>query len=213
MSRTDAHRPGWLQYFDDTVPVRVSHDHRLGNCVPETLEYARWNATQRFAGLRHLPSRCSKYEAYAYPCPQDRDATPSAGGCYTVWSAYDSWRYAVHEHESVRYPWWTKPRWRFPEHEHTSYKHFPDRYCEGCASQPEHPTCVRQYACRYPYYASKVYGVRPSREDRRLYYNGPERRRTRDVLRDAARDWNANGDTDIELDTRQHRHSVAWLLW
>lgn len=213
MSRTDAHRPGWVQQFDPDVPASIRHDHRSGRCVEETFEYARWNATQRFGGGRHYYGRCDKYEAYAYECPQDHEAVPTRTGCYTVWSAYNSWQSAMRDYERDKYWFYSAPRWRFPEHEHTRYKFHADWSCETCVAQPEVPTCDLYFDRGYGWQVSKVYGDHPNREDRRLYYNGPERRRVRDVLHGAARDWNANGDTDVEPDTRQHRHSVAWLMW
>lgn len=205
MSHTDAHRPGWLQYFDDAVPVRVAHDHRDGRCVEETLEYARW---QRTRPHRHYWRNCAKYEAIVEECPHVKKLhRVYESPCDRIARHWRMWVAANPTiNERLDYPF------IFPKHEHTSHvKH--DNWPCSCDNDPERPTCYRRYACGYFYYASKVYGDHPNHEDRRLYYHGPERRRTRDSLRDAARDWNANGDTDVEPDTRQHRHSVAWLLW
>lgn len=47
MSRTDAHRPAWVQKFDPAMPAVVEHDHRRGECRVETLDEARDYATSR----------------------------------------------------------------------------------------------------------------------------------------------------------------------
>lgn len=46
-----------------------------------------------------------------------------------------------------------------------------------------------------------------------LVYHWPQRRQERDACRDAMRDWNANGDTDIEPEPRQARNSARWMWW
>lgn len=46
----------------------------------------------------------------------------------------------------------------------------------------------------------------PSADDRRNAYYGPERAHVRGMLRAAAREYNAHGDTDVEPEPRQHRH-------
>jgi hypothetical protein len=47
----------------------------------------------------------------------------------------------------------------------------------------------------------------------RARYHCPQRREARDVLRAAAADWRANGDTDLEPVPRQGRHSAHWDFW
>lgn len=44
-------------------------------------------------------------------------------------------------------------------------------------------------------------------------YHNPMRRETRDVLRNAARDYNTYGETDIITDDRQGRHSCHYDWW
>ena len=44
-------------------------------------------------------------------------------------------------------------------------------------------------------------------------YHRPQRREMRDVLNDARRDYNANGETDIEPINRQARNEAHWSWW
>jgi hypothetical protein len=44
-------------------------------------------------------------------------------------------------------------------------------------------------------------------------WNGPERRRARDIGREAIKDYRANGDTDIDFPRDHHRHCARWLWW
>jgi len=60
-------------------------------------------------------------------------------------------------------------------------------------------------------YYSFWYGSHCSREDRRLYWYGGARVEERDKLREAIKDYRANGDIDhVELKHQQHRHDTAW---
>ena len=43
-------------------------------------------------------------------------------------------------------------------------------------------------------------------------YHNPLRRDARDVLREAAKEWNATGDTDLEPVNRQGRGSAQWYF-
>lgn len=44
-------------------------------------------------------------------------------------------------------------------------------------------------------------------------WHNPERRRVRDTARKIIADYNANGDTDLEIAGFQHRHNASWLYW
>lgn len=44
-------------------------------------------------------------------------------------------------------------------------------------------------------------------------WNNAQRVHERDTLRDALKDYNANGDTDIQTLDNQHRHCGQWLFW
>lgn len=57
------------------------------------------------------------------------------------------------------------------------------------------------------------WNITPGREMRKLYFHGPERARSRVALRDAVKDFNANGETESSPLNRQGRGSVKWLAW
>lgn len=44
-------------------------------------------------------------------------------------------------------------------------------------------------------------------------YNNPMRREARDVLREAAKEWNAIGDTDLEPSRGGPRNAAWWYYW
>lgn len=51
----------------------------------------------------------------------------------------------------------------------------------------------------------------PSVVDCHLMWYGPSRTEERNRLREAVKDYNANGDTDhVELDHQQHRHGISY---
>lgn len=49
-------------------------------------------------------------------------------------------------------------------------------------------------------------------DDRRTYGWGPDRARCRTACQKARSEYNATGDTDVEVPTQQHRHGVDWLV-
>jgi hypothetical protein len=54
----------------------------------------------------------------------------------------------------------------------------------------------------------------PTREQIRVYWNGPERSRERIHLGRLAGEYNAHGDlSDGDFANFQHHHSVEWLIW
>lgn len=44
-------------------------------------------------------------------------------------------------------------------------------------------------------------------------WNNPERRRVRDTSRSIAKDYNANGDTELDIPNEQHRHRSTYYYW
>ena len=65
-----------------------------------------------------------------------------------------------------------------------------------------------------PSFAQKDFKVRSLQHVPKWYvdhrYHNPMRRDARDTLRNALKDYNANGDTDIEATSRQGRSSAQW---
>jgi hypothetical protein len=56
--------------------------------------------------------------------------------------------------------------------------------------------------------------VSPSRQDCRIYWWGPERRREREDLRDMAREWNSTGEIESDdFPNYHHRNSAKWEIW
>jgi len=47
----------------------------------------------------------------------------------------------------------------------------------------------------------------------RIEFTAPERRRVRDQLTRARQEYRAAGDTDVVVETAQHRHQGAWAWW
>lgn len=72
----------------------------------------------------------------------------------------------------------------------------------------------RDGRCGYslPFHEARWHTAPPKWYRDHVYHN-PERVRTRDTLLAAKKDWNANGDTEIEVEERQGRHSATWLWW
>lgn len=48
---------------------------------------------------------------------------------------------------------------------------------------------------------------------RQLFWVRPDRRRARAACAAAVRDWNGNGDTDIDPPAEQYRHRATWDYW
>lgn len=59
----------------------------------------------------------------------------------------------------------------------------------------------------------ETYSSAPKNNYIREHWTCPDRRRARDECRDAARDFNANGDTDVIVSTDPHRHEGLWWWW
>lgn len=73
---------------------------------------------------------------------------------------------------------------------------------------PDPGTYRRRTNCRYWSYDTwrRLYSG-SNAFDRHAYYYGPERARTRAALVNARRDYNAHGDTDVDVLTDQHRNA------
>jgi hypothetical protein len=205
MSRTDAHRPAWVQQFDPTVPSSIHHDHADGRCVEETLEYARWYAGTR-AGRNH---HCKKWEWITEECPHNRKRDyVRESPCAVIrrqWSGY-YWR------RRVAVPTW-EPPFEIKPHEHRVRIVHEDWPCD-CDDFPETPTCDLHFDMRYSHYASTYYGDSIPAWYLNATWHGPERRRERDDLRMLAREYNAHGDLeDGDFDCPQARHRAGWSWW
>lgn len=132
MSRTDAHRPAWVQKFDPSMPAVIEHDHRRGECRVESFDEARDYATSR-----------------------------------------------------------THPRWRYPH---------------------DFAPCQRSWSRGYGWQVSVIYGEHVP-GDVCNDYERMDRQDGRRVLRAAARDYNANGNTELEPVPARHRHKGIWHFW
>lgn len=215
MSRTDKDRPWWVTNFQDG-PELYNHDHTTGECIEESLEYAKWSQT------RSLHRNCKKYLTWTEYCTK---AEAYAGYKKNRWPIYGERNYGkcwVTSCDHRPYDWTTR------QHHPTST--CPDAYrrqCAGhreyrwdysipcvCDDYPPKPTCDRiavddrNGTRRWRY----TWGGVPS-EFVRTYYHKPERARER-KLRDYAREYNTYGDIeDGDFDNRQARNSARWLYW
>lgn len=105
------------------------------------------------------------------------------------------------------------PGWDASREVRVGYRHAYDAVCDIDDFNGERRDW-RSHHCGYslPWHEAR-YRSSPPAWYRRAVYHAPERTNARDVLRAATKDWNANGDTDIEPVSRQTRNSAAWLWW
>lgn len=183
MSRTDAHRPVWVHDFFDGS---IDHDHAGGECVVETFEFMRWQATSRANPNRHYDA-CPRTSYSEYRC-DDPDGNPGRTSC---WRVYRELEPCV-GHSYL----------------HTDYS----AECAVCDSRPPIPTCDRRIPGSYWWRVTKLYGDHVPGDICNLHERG-KRREKRDVLRAAAKDYNTHGETDIEPAPAWHRHAAAWYYW
>jgi len=74
-------------------------------------------------------------------------------------------------------------------------------------------TCERRHHhMRYSVMVAKVYGQTVPREARNMHHN-TSRMDERMTLREAARDYNTHGETDLNMEDNPHRHSASWFYW
>lgn len=188
MSDTDKTRPWWVKAFDPATGATTKHDHRASDCRPVT-----------FAALRHrVRSRTNMWQHYR-KCPRHEWATaycPDRTACqhHTI-----AWRAARDQDAPPPPP--------CPGHARLTLAR-PDLPCDICAAAAD-PCTPGWPGRRYGWSIQHVYGGHsPGRGSKRM---GEKRRRAaaRTALHAAARDWNANGDTDIEPG-RPTPHPPPW---
>ena len=202
MSRTDNTRPGWLVEYADG---RLHHDHRSGTCVPATFSDIRRDAGGRSSW--HSRYDCARWEYTIIDCPGHPDCWHAraelADRIRLARACGDDDRLAgLHRYGPGR-----------PYRCRDGHAHWAETGldCGRCTEQ----AAQRAITCRYWLDADYlrvqvVHGSRASEPGDRRRAEGRARTRTRDVLRAAAAEWNAYGDTDVEPEPTRHRHSCAW---
>lgn len=161
----------------------VRHDHARGVCIEETLERARLEANSRWKRYTH-DARCPRVSYTQEYCDQTR-------------LGYKCWNVVVGSDVCGGH----------------NVRHYDKSVgCQVCDTVPVEPTCDRQVPGRYYHRLTNLYGQHVPSDVVNLYER-VDRQRTRAALHDAARDWNANGDTDVEPPTDQHRHAASWYYW
>jgi hypothetical protein len=221
VSKTDKDRPDWVIRHTEGFPL--SHDHRHGECVIETLEYARnYNAGSNRPTWRHKRSpKHGHYEEY-YCTRKDpfvkttwsyrwlhaaepvRYNLKNEATCWAFWRDYDPESPTYHEYRSTQC---VGPHRRWIEHENVD--------CEVCAV--ERPTCDPSWygeVIGWRYWTA--YGTRNKSlsEWCKMEFHGPERRRERDSLREDLKAYNAGDElADWDFENRQGRRSVQWHLY
>ena len=220
MSRTDKDRPYRLREYDDGY---IDHDHRSGECRVESREQALMPTWRHMT--RHYRN-CKKYEIVAKPC---RGAVLSdiivgrwgagykRGACGHACRSLETKRMHVSDPttywlERVRFfNRYGNDRVRFfcAEGVHDERVYHADWPCV-CDDTPPGSTC--DYRLSRADGGGYCIGGVPTWYCRETYHR-PQRREMRDVLNSARRDYNANGDTDIEPVNRQARNSAHWSWW
>lgn len=201
MSRTDKTVPYRVREYRDGS---IDHDHITGRCVEESREQA---LEHRISSWRRYAHDCPRRTRIEYECPGycPIEDGPRSGGCYSA-----RWRHKVvaamnePDHDGL-VPYWHVERWRrrrvFCERPHVVVRNDRSIPCDDCDSRP---TC--EYNLDWSY--SRIVGSAP--RDYRKDFHRANRRNERDVLNDARRDYNANGDTDLEPVDKYHRHCANW---
>lgn len=119
-------------------------------------------------------------------------------------------------------PWWLADEYYERHHFRCHNSHYLGTKWHTC-DLPNNPGRPHHTKCRwFPTFA----GVRtnsywkwalgkgsPPRWFNRHVWYGPQRRQERTILGEAKKDYNANGDTDIEMANVNHRHNGYWLWW
>jgi hypothetical protein len=131
-------------------------------------------------------------------------------------------------------PWWVATEWYEPDH--NGCQSAPSHVVRWTASPRESRVCdlpevptrhnpymrawrgrKREMHCvweaQWPWKARYRYGWGPTREDCRLVWWGPDRRRIRDECRKAVQEYRGTGDVEIVVSTRHHTHSPAKGWW
>jgi hypothetical protein len=131
-------------------------------------------------------------------------------------------------------PYWVRATFYVPDHAYDcpDYRprHHPREYPLRVCNLPAEPVrrhpnlsawrrwreigCIWEMSWVDDRWAIDINRDRPrGRIDRRLNWWGPDRSRTRDACRSAAREFNETGDVDTEPGTRNHRHSPGRGYW
>lgn len=96
------------------------------------------------------------------------------------------------------------PRWRAPN---------DDGVCDlGPTPQARKERWSRSCSYSLPFHEARWHTAPPGWYVNHVFH-APERVRTRDVLREAAKEWNATHATDLEPEERQARHSARGMWW
>lgn len=205
MSRTDKTDPGWLQEHRYGI---VEHDHcRGGECRVETLAQARASAAR---SDRHPRERCARYTLVEEACPGHLN-------CYLARNRLNTLRNLARWDNGfvalLRLDRYNDRNPFFCDRPHRRYVYDSSVPCEGCARREAMPpaTCEHRIVRGYVHVA-RVYGDAPPPWFRRQFET-TARADTRTALRNAARDYNTNGDTDIEPEPTRHRHNAGWYWW
>lgn len=184
MSNTFKTRPWWVQKFDPRMPASIHHDHRFGECVEETIELAEAQNRRGIKIWRHRnPDRCPRWVWEVTVC-DPFDSTTAHWECYNrAWAWKRTWG-------AVSRPKCPGVR--------RAVQTYPNAACVVCdADDAQHTTCDRRIDRSYGWEMRHVFGTSEGRAGKRLLEKS-RRARAHIALRNAARDWNANGDTDIE---------------
>lgn len=225
MSRTDKDLPYRIREYEDGY---VDHDHRGGECRVESREQALTPTWRRY----HQHYRvCQKYEVVPDPCKgallvTARSAERTSWGAIRhyrkdtcsaaleelvfLWETYNTWLPAEDEKSTRRkFARYAAGKRHFCDREHTRRVYHPEWPCT-CDDTPPAATC--DYRLSRADGGGYCQGGVPTWYCRETYHR-PQRREARDVLNAARRDYNANGDTEIEPVNRQARNEARWAWW
>lgn len=228
MSRTDKDRPYRVRaYFEGGV----NHHHNGGECRVETRDQALTPTWRR--GHHHYRT-CKKYEAVEVPCTgallvdargprtpwgsircyRKDTCTAALEGLAALWERYnagDSCSDAEYNEKMLRrfFARYTYGKRYYCDRPHIRNVFHSDWPCV-CDNEPRPATC--DYTLSRADGGGYCSGGVPTWYCRETYHR-PQRREMRDVLNDARRDYNANGDTEIEPVNRQARNEAHWSWW
>ena len=178
VSKTDKTRPWWVQLFDPGVGACVEHDHRFGEGRVESFAEKRQRVTSRTVGWWRHERRCERWEVETLFC----GVHEGVWGCESSWAAYRANALGL-------------PRPVCPGHTRLYVAH-PDVPCEVCDA-PDRAPCEMRWPYPYRWEMRHIHGYSVGRASKRLGEKA-RRRATRDALRLAAKEWRAEGDTDVE---------------
>ena len=215
MSRTDVHIPYWVagaRYGE------VDHDHRNGRCVIE-------EPSTRSSYFRHrsIEHDCPRKTVTIVPCPgvsvtysyedirngfaPTESRTYGRGGCRRAYERLVAEVASINpvrnvsRAERLASRIASKPETYTCSVDHTQVAYDRRVECSTCTeAQLSRPTCDRSV----PWSEASRYGGRGS-SSWRGYEEAHRRTTTRTSLRVALREYNADGDTETEVDTTSPR--------